>query len=749
MAHRKALNRSNQGESPTRDTLTIETDHPDARVPLQVWERQPGPLIGLGEWMGGSRALIDNPRSGTAKATKTPARLEAPMAAPGPLPKSVPGQITPALLPKPEPAVPEAQNAPKPVDDLPFEIHGQDLLLSLGPRIYRVRGWQKPLNPESLKVNLMVTKDPFFHLDTLDLYQAKARLAFIRQASLELSESEDQLKQDVGKVLRKVEALQAEFLAEAKKVKDTAPTMSEAEWAEALTLLRAPDLMARILGDFAALGVVGEESNKLTGYLAAVSRLLDRPLALLIQNASKSNRMHRVIDLLLEEDVVRKSAMSGSCRRGKTYEFELLHQEENDRDRLLGLAGMTEQIPSQGPEFRGDEGGPSGSIREVSGPNSEAIRDQVITDGANVGKGPTTLSPSESGTCGPCPGSQPPRPTTRDWPIGTVSGGSALDMPDPENLASHLQRFLLHLEEKHYSLETVATRARHLRWFLLWCKERGLTRPQELDRALLELYQRHVFHHRKANGAPLAIGTQQLRLIPVGLWCKWMAKQGIIPSNPALDLELPKQGRRLPKEVLTPSEAEAVLALPNPVELLGLRDKAILETFYSTGVRRAELIKLHARDVNVERGCVMIRAGKGDKDRVVPIGDRALAWIEAYVERTRPRLVRGDDDGTLFLTTRGGPFSLVRMTSLMMGYVNRAGLEKKGSCHLWRHTMATLMLENGADLRALQEILGHEELTTTQIYTHVSISRLKAIHAATHPGRFPAARQHLEKDAME
>jgi integrase/recombinase XerD len=132
---------------------------------------------------------------------------------------------------------------------------------------------------------------------------------------------------------------------------------------------------------------------------------------------------------------------------------------------------------------------------------------------------------------------------------------------------------------------------------------------------------------------------------------------------------------------------------------------------------------------------------------VVPIGDRALAWIEAYAEMTRPRLARSEDDGTLFLTTRGGPFSLVRMTGLTTDYVNRAGLEKKGSCHLFRHTMATLMLEHGADIRALQEILGHEELTTTQIYTHVSISRLKAIHSATHPGRFPAVGQHPEEDA--
>jgi hypothetical protein len=190
------------------------------------------------------------------------------------------------------------------------------MFLDLEDRRYRVRGWQKPLSPEVLKINLMVSKGPRFHVDTLDLYQAKARAAFIKQASLELSESEDRLKLDLGKVLRKVEAMQADQLAEilATKGATRRPVLSETEHAEALALLKSPDLLPRILRDFEALGIVGEESNKLTGYLAAVSRLLDRPLALLIQSASaagKSSLMDAVLDLVPEEDVVRYSAMSG------------------------------------------------------------------------------------------------------------------------------------------------------------------------------------------------------------------------------------------------------------------------------------------------------------------------------------------------------------------------------------------------------------------------------------------------------
>jgi len=271
-----------------------------------------GLLIRTAEWMGSGPA----PRRQAAKeetAREVAAQVEAPKT-----PESVP--VFPlAAAPLPPQAaesiaLPASPVPPAMGEDLPFEIQGQDLFLSLENRRYRVRGWQKPLNPETLKVNLMVSRGEHFHVDTLDLYQAKARAAFVKQASLELSEAEDRLKLDLGKVLRKVEAMQAEQLAEALAAKNQRPALSETEHAEALSLLRSPDLFPRILRDFEALGVVGEESNKLTGYLAAVSRLLDRPLALLIQSASaagKSSLMDAVLDLLPEEDVVRYSAMSG------------------------------------------------------------------------------------------------------------------------------------------------------------------------------------------------------------------------------------------------------------------------------------------------------------------------------------------------------------------------------------------------------------------------------------------------------
>jgi len=192
-----------------------------------------------------------------------------------------------------------------------------------------------------------------------------------------------------------------------------------------------------------------------------------------------------------------------------------------------------------------------------------------------------------------------------------------------------------------------------------------------------------------------------------------------------------------------------VLAEPDLGTVIGIRDRAILETLYSTGMRRMELIRLHVTDIDAERGTVMVRLGKGKKDRMIPIGERALAWVAKYRDDARPDLACGTDDGTLFLTTLGEAFVPDRMTQLVRTYVDAADTGKKGACHLFRHTMATLMLEGGADIRFIQAMLGHAELSTTQIYTQVSIRTLKEIHTATHPGRPVSRTRSRQRDAED
>jgi integrase/recombinase XerD len=303
--------------------------------------------------------------------------------------------------------------------------------------------------------------------------------------------------------------------------------------------------------------------------------------------------------------------------------------------------------------------------------------------------------------------------------------------------------FCEHMAARGYSPRTIGNRRHMLSFLAAWLAERGITRPAEVTRPVLESYQRWLFHYRKSNGDPLSFRSQSQRLLAVRAFFKWAARGRHVLHNPASEIELPKAERRLPRPALTAAEAELVLAQPGLDDLIGIRDRAMLEVLYSTGIRRAELASLAVTDIDHERATLLVRQGKGRKDRLLPIGDRALAWVSRYLADVRPKLSAGDDDGTLFLTGDGTPFALDALTRLAAGYVKASGVPKAGACHLWRHTMATLMLEGGADIRYIQAMLGHAELSTTQIYAQVSVRALQAVHAATHPaaGNTPHSQQ--------
>ena len=254
----------------------------------------------------------------------------------------------------------------------------------------------------------------------------------------------------------------------------------------------------------------------------------------------------------------------------------------------------------------------------------------------------------------------------------------------------------------------------------------------EVTRASVENYQRYLFDYRKKDGEPLAIASQHSRLAHLKLWFKWMARRQYIAADPCAELELPRIGYRLPC-VLNREEAELVLQQPKVQTATGIRDRAILEMLYSTGMRRMELLKLRLYDVDKKYGLVTIREGKGRRDRVVPVGERALFWLEQYLINGRPKNLIDTGDSVVFLTTAGQPFTPNHLSWLARRHVMAAGLGKSGACHIFRHTMATLMLEGGADIRYIQAMLGHVRLDTTKIYTHVSIRMLKQIHTATHP----------------
>ncbi len=280
-----------------------------------------------------------------------------------------------------------------------------------------------------------------------------------------------------------------------------------------------------------------------------------------------------------------------------------------------------------------------------------------------------------------------------------------------------------------------------MQMFLKWCGRNRVSAPTRVTRTSLEAYQRYLFQYKKKDGQPLAVASQHSRLAPLKVWFKWLTHRKYIPSDPASELELPRVGYKLPN-VMNKEEVERVLSQPKIEVPLGIRDRAMLELLYSSGLRRLELLHLKLYDVDQKHGLITVREGKGKRDRVVPIGDRALAWLDMYLNTLRPEIVRQPDNGVVFLTSNGAPFTPNHLSWLARQYVKSAGIGKGGACHIFRHTMATLMLEGGADIRYIQAMLGHVRLDTTQIYTHVSIRMLKQVHTTTHP----AARLTPEND---
>jgi integrase/recombinase XerD len=319
-------------------------------------------------------------------------------------------------------------------------------------------------------------------------------------------------------------------------------------------------------------------------------------------------------------------------------------------------------------------------------------------------------------------------------------------------LEALMREHLRSLEVRNYSEFTVKGRAGHIRFFLEWLKERGITDPVDVTRPVLERYQRHLFYSRKKNGEPLSFSSQHARLVPLRVWFRWMTRQNHILHNPASEIDLPRLGRSLPKVILSAQEVEQIMNLCEITEPIGLRDRALLEVLYSTGMRRLEIVRLKLYDLQLDRGLILVNQGKGSKDRYVPIGARAAAWLEKYIREGRPQLVSEPDDFTVFLTAQGEPFSRDHLTFAVRERIEAAKLGKGGACHLFRHTMATLMHENGADIRHIQAILGHEDIRTTQIYTQVAIRALQQIHAATHPAEsrstIQAARTAAEREGL-
>lgn len=308
------------------------------------------------------------------------------------------------------------------------------------------------------------------------------------------------------------------------------------------------------------------------------------------------------------------------------------------------------------------------------------------------------------------------------------------DPRDARGLYAAMRRFLEHrgitgsTESSLYNLE------RYIRDFIAWADARSVTHPEHVSQAVLERYQRHLYYYRKKDGAALSIASRRAKIVPLRSFFKWLTRAGHIPANPASELDLPKSLRRLPRHVLSVREVEHVMATADISQPIGLRDRAIMEVLYATGMRRMEIAHLQVGDIDIDQCLVLVREGKGRKDRLLPLGERALYWVQTYLDQSRPQLSWNQQEHTLFLSREGAALNQSWLSTTVAQYVKRAALGKHGGCHLFRHTMATLMLEGGADIRFIQVMLGHAEMSTTQIYTQVAIRQLQQVHASTHPG---------------
>ena len=279
--------------------------------------------------------------------------------------------------------------------------------------------------------------------------------------------------------------------------------------------------------------------------------------------------------------------------------------------------------------------------------------------------------------------------------------------------------------EDGLSRNTLESYRRDLRIFSAWLSaSRGKTLPQAQRMDLLD-YLAHKFQ-RKARPRSAARLLSSLKR-----FYRFLLRENRIQADPTLQVESPKLPRSLPR-ILTEQDVDALLAAPNVETPLGLRDRAMLETLYASGLRVSELVTMKLAQLSQDMGVVRV-VGKGSKERLVPVGEEALTWVQRYLDHARPDILAGRQADALFITSRGASMTRQAFWYLIRRYADRAGIRKGISPHTLRHAFATHLLNHGADLRVVQMLLGHADISTTQIYTHVARERLKQLHAKHHP----------------
>lgn len=294
------------------------------------------------------------------------------------------------------------------------------------------------------------------------------------------------------------------------------------------------------------------------------------------------------------------------------------------------------------------------------------------------------------------------------------------------DMQSHLERFIRFLAaEKGLSPAYQVSVRQTLEEFSRFLGPED-TDPSAVDIDRLTEFLRHL------QGRGMARSSMRVEMVHLRIFFRWLAGTGMLEKDPSAFLEMPRQGLSLPHVL----DQETVSKLLDSIDVqevpLGIRDRAMLEMIYACGMRVSEVINCKLESFDIDEAFVRVR-GKGDKTRLVPIGRSALDALKAYLEQGRPKLVRPGTKSHLFLTVRGRPLTRERVRQVLQERARRAGINQHVFPHILRHSFATHLLENGADLRIIQEMLGHADIATTQIYTHLEQQRLNAIHHRFHP----------------
>ena len=289
-----------------------------------------------------------------------------------------------------------------------------------------------------------------------------------------------------------------------------------------------------------------------------------------------------------------------------------------------------------------------------------------------------------------------------------------------------LQRFADYIAlEQGLSPRTLEAYGKDLDRFAEYADVKGVAAPLDITARTLREY---VYHLKDLGLSPASI---RRNVSALRTYFRFLTGDGVVVRDPSERLETPKRWRELP-DVLTVDEVQRLIAAPTLDDNMVFRDRAVLELAYGAGLRVSEWITLGVRDLMLEEGLIRV-FGKGSKERLVPIGRSAIGAVAIYLRELRPKLEKGEGKGILFLNARGRPLTRMGAWKILRGYVERAGITKHVSPHTLRHSFATHLLEGGADLRAVQEMLGHVDISTTQIYTHVDREYLRQVHRSYHP----------------